>query len=155
MLVTIAVIAAAAHNALSPLGIRWTLSPDGRVGIPQVFESRLPQVSAADALRISEDNETIFIDVRDEKDYREAHIPGAINLPMREWSQLEAEVQRRLPKDARLVLYCYGGDCGLSTRMGKRLLELGYQHPIVLRRGWVEWKEAGYATVHRPREETR
>jgi rhodanese-related sulfurtransferase len=149
-LVVIALIAAAAYNAANPLGIRWTLSPDGRVGLPRAFESRLQQISAAEALALFRGGDAIFVDSRDEKDFEEDHVPRAINLPMRKWAQLEKGATARLPKDAKLVLYCYGGACGLSTRMGKRLLELGYQHPLVLRRGWAEWTEAGLPTVQKP-----
>jgi len=146
-LVVFALLVGAAYNALNPMGIRWTQSPDARVGIPRVFESRLPEISAPEALKMLSARDAIFVDSRDEKDYRKGHIPSAINIPMRRWAELEPEALKRLPRDAKLVLYCYGGACGLSTRMGKRLLELGYQRPIVLRRGWAEWTEAGYATT--------
>jgi rhodanese-related sulfurtransferase len=144
LLVALALAAAAVCNALIPLGIRWTPSPDGRVGIPRAFEQRLREIAAPEALKMLQAGDAIFVDSRDEKDYKEGHIPDAINFPMRQWARLEAGATRRLPRDAKLVLYCYGGACGLSTRMGKRLLELDYQHPIVLRRGWAEWTEAGY-----------
>jgi rhodanese-related sulfurtransferase len=146
-LVAIALAAAAVCNALIPLGIRWTPSPGGRVGIPRVFEQRLREIPAPEARKMLEAGDAIFVDSRDEKDYEKDHIPGAINIPMRQWGRLEASARERLPRDATLVLYCYGGACGLSTRMGKRLLELGYQHPIVLRRGWAEWTEARYPTA--------
>ena len=151
VLIVFALAIGAAYNVLNPLGIRWIRSPDGRVGIPRVFESRLHEIAAPEALKMLKAGDAIFVDSRDEKDYKKDHIPGAINIPMRQWAKLEADVTKRLPRDARLVLYCYGGACGLSTRMGKRLLELGYQHPIVLRRGWTEWTEAGYPTVQKPR----
>jgi rhodanese-related sulfurtransferase len=155
LLVALALAIGAACNALNPLGIRWTRSPDGRVGIPRVFESRLHEIAAPEALKMLEAGDAIFVDSRDEKDYRKDHIPRAISIPMRQWARLEAGARKRLPRDAKLVLYCYGGACGLSTRMGKRLLELGYQHPIVLRRGWTEWTEAGYPTVQEPRRKPK
>jgi len=143
-LVGLALLVGAIYNALNPEGIRWTLSPDGRVGIPRVLESRLPEISAAEALAILKAGDAIFVDSRDEKDYQKDHIAGAINIPMRKWAEQEQRVPKLLPREAKIVLYCYGGACGLSTQMGKRLLEMGYQHPIVLRRGWAEWTEAKY-----------
>ena len=153
VLVAIALVLAAGYNALNPAGIRWGLSAGGRVGIPRAFESRLPQISAAEALPLLESGEAIFVDSRDEKDYRADHIPDAINVPMRDWNEVWPKAQSRLPRDATLVLYCYGFHCGLSTRMGKRLLELGYEKPVVLRRGWAEWKGAGYPTARKPEGE--
>ena len=154
-LVVLALAFGAAYNALNPLGIRWTRSPDGRVGIPRAFEPRLREVAAPEALKILDAGDAIFVDSRDEKDYRKDHIPGAINIPMRQWAEVEANATKRLSRGAKLVLYCYGGACGLSTRMGKRLLELDYQHPIVLQRGWAEWTEAGYPTAQKPRGKPR
>jgi len=155
VLVVFALAIGATYNALNPLGIRWTRSPDGRIGIPRAFEQRLHEIAAPEALKALEAGDAIFVDSRDEKDYRKDHIPDAVNIPMRQWAELEADATKRLPRDAKLVLYCYGGACGLSTRMGKRLLELNYQHPIVLRRGWAEWTEAGYPTAQKPRRKPK
>ena len=146
LLLCLAFAVAAAANLANPLGIRWTLSPDGRVGIPRIYEERLPEVSAKEALAMLKTHSAVFVDTRDAKDYKVDRIPGAINLPMRDWQNSWPKVRSQLPKGAYLLLYCYGGKCGLSTRAGKRLLELGYQHPIVLEYGWKEWQKAGYAT---------
>jgi rhodanese-related sulfurtransferase len=148
-LLAVALVVGAIFNAANPQGLRWRPSPDGRIGIPRVFESRLPQISAAQALALLKSGGAIFVDSRDTKDYQADHIPGAISLPMREWNQAWPKMRARLPRDAVLVLYCYGGECGLSTRMGKRLLELGYRRLLVLRRGFAEWTEAGYPTVRK------
>lgn len=150
-LVAVALLAAAVANAFHPLGLRWTPSPDGRVGIPRAYEHRLQERSAAQARRLLRARDVIFVDTRDPKDYRRDHIPGAVNIPMRDWDRQWPKWRNRLPRSATLLLYCYGFHCGLSTRMGKRLLELGYERPVVLRRGWAEWQEAGYPTVRRPR----
>jgi len=146
-LVGIAFICAALTNAANPLGIRWTPSPDGRIGLPRVFEKRLPEVNARQALEMLRSGKAIFVDSRDAKDYQDNHIPGALNIPMREWNTAWPKMRHRLPKTRTLLLYCYGGKCGLSTRMAKRLLELGYQKPVILEYGWKEWTEARYPTV--------
>src|SRR5574340_1775600 len=67
-LVALALLGAAVANALNPEGIRWTLSPGGRVGIPRAFESRLPEISAAAAFTILKTHNSIFSDSRDETD---------------------------------------------------------------------------------------
>jgi len=149
-LVALALATAGVFNAFNPRGIRWTLPPDGRVGIPRAFEGRLPEISASEAQHLFKTGSAIFVDGRDEKDYRAGHVPGALNLPMRRWREMEAEAKHTLPRESRLVLYCYGGKCGLSTRMGKRLLEIGYQRPMVLRHGWEEWTKAGYRVERTP-----
>ena len=147
-LVGVAFTIAAFCNAANPLGIRWFLSPDGRAGIPRVFEDRMPEVDAEEALEMWRSHQALFVDSRDAKDYQTNHIPGAISIPMREWNVAWPKTRHQLPRQATLLLYCYGGKCGLSTRMAKRLLELGYEKPVILEYGWKEWTEAGYPTVH-------
>ena len=152
LLLCLALLVAAVANAANPLGIRWTLSPGGRVGIPRTYEARLPEASAKEARAMFDAGTAIFIDTRDARDYQKDHIPGAVNLPMRDWQRAWSKVSAsgELPKEARLLIYCYGRKCGLSTRAGKRLLEEGYRHPIILEYGWTEWNDAGYPTVEHP-----
>jgi rhodanese-related sulfurtransferase len=146
-LVAAALIIAAAYNAADPMGIPWTLSPDGRVGIPRAYESRLPQITAAQAFDLFQSGEALFVDSRDADDYEKDHIPGAINLPQRKWAQIWPHMWPQLPRDKALVLYCYGAHCGLSTRQGKLLLDNGYDKLLVLDYGWRAWTEAGYPTM--------
>lgn len=145
-----ALILSAAYNALNPLAIPWLPSAGGRVGIPRAYESRLPEIDAAEAFALHQAEEAIFVDSRDRVDYERDHIPGAINVPMRPWAEGWPEMESQLPREALLVLYCYGAHCGLSTRQGKRLLALGYTNLRVLDYGWSEWTKAGYPTVQHP-----
>jgi rhodanese-related sulfurtransferase len=150
LLLLSALLIAAIFNAANPLGIRWTPTSDGRVGIPRVYESRLPQITVEQALALFESGETLFVDSRDRKDYEKDHIPGAINLPQRIWVEVWPEMQSQVPRDRTLVLYCYGGHCGLSTRQAKRLLAEGYENFLILDRGWDGWTEAGNPTHRQP-----
>lgn len=62
------------------------------------------------------------IDVRTEAEYREAHLEGAINLPL---DRLRDEIARVAPdKNQPLLLHCRSGT---RSGMGKRALEqIGY-----------------------------
>ena len=150
LLVFLAVVLAAIANQVNPLGISWELSSAGRVGIPRSYEGLLPEVPAKVALGMLDSGDVIFLDSREAKDYIKDHIPGAINVPMREWAKAWPKVEGQMPKDGRYLLYCYGAKCGLSTRQAKVMLELGYQHLTVLEYGWKEWCEAGYPTAQPP-----
>jgi rhodanese-related sulfurtransferase len=151
-LLAAALALSAAYNAVNPLGIPWLPSAGGRVGIPRAYESRLPEVNAAEAFALYQTEEAVFVDSRDREDYERDHIPGAINVPMREWAEVWPEMESQLPREGLLVLYCYGAHCGLSTRQGKRLLALGYSNLRVLDYGWSEWTKAEYPTLQHPSE---
>jgi len=45
-----------------------------------------------------------LVEVLPAKEYREDHLPGAINLPLR---QLEAEVRRVLDASRPVIVYCW------------------------------------------------
>jgi rhodanese-related sulfurtransferase len=150
-LLCMAAAAAAVWNARLPLGIAWLPSPGNRVGIPRAFENRLPEINAAEALTLYQAGEALFVDSRDSQDYDKDQIPGAVNLPQREWAKLWPKMRERIPRDRLLVLYCYGAHCGLSTRQGKALLEEGYDKLVILDYGWAAWTKAGNPTVKHPR----
>ena len=150
ILVVSALVLAAVTNAVSPLGIGWLPSADGRVGIPRAYESRLPQITVDEAFRIYQSGNPLFVDSRDEKDFEDDRIPGAVNIPQRRWAEVWPEWQSKLPRDRQLLLYCYGGHCGLSTRQAKRLIVEGYEDFLIVDHGWDGWIAAGYPTELHP-----
>lgn len=151
VLVALAVLVAPVTNQLNPLGIPWLLPASGRPGIPRVYERRLPEVKAAKARDLLHQGDVVFLDSRDEKDYKLDHVPGAVNVPMRDWERAWPKMRDNLPRERTYLLYCYGAKCGLSTRQAKRMLGLGYTHLVILEHGWAEWTKAGYETVLHPK----
>ncbi len=65
--------------------------------------------------------DAIIIDVRKFGDFRQGHIPMAINLPL---AQIERR-QVKLPKGKTLIVYCETG--GASVQAARILAELGYE----------------------------
>ena len=45
-----------------------------------------------------------IVEVLPSKQYEEAHLPGAINIPLQKLKRHTAE---RLPKDKPVIVYCY------------------------------------------------
>ena len=78
--------------------------------------------------------ELVLIDVRAAEDYKEGHIPGAINLPEAEWPTLKG-----LSKDKLNVVYCYALTCHLAARAALFFAEKGF--PVSeLEGGWEDYK---------------
>ena len=80
-------------------------------------------ISAQDACRYLGEG-GVIIDVRTPEEFREGHVPNAINLPL---SGLPNDVVARFPKkDEVLLLHCLGGG---RSAVAKRLLRAkGYAH---------------------------
>lgn len=62
---------------------------------------------------------TILIDLRDEKEYRDAHIPGAKNIPYERW---ETEKETWKHRYDTVVFYCERGNQSMyaAKEMNKR-----------------------------------
>ena len=96
----------------------------------------------------------LLVDVRPQAHYREAHIPGAINLPYQMNSPKEVDYDdavdafdlSRLPKDksAPIIFQCNGPECWYSYKAARYMLKRGYTKIYWFRTGLPAWKAAGY-----------
>src|ERR1700730_13255096 len=78
------------------------------------------------------------LDVRPEDEFRQGHLPGALNIPLAQLEQRLAE----LPADREIVAYCRGPWCVLSFEAVSLLRGRGYRARR-LEDGLPEWKIAG------------
>jgi rhodanese-related sulfurtransferase/DNA-binding transcriptional ArsR family regulator len=78
------------------------------------------------------------LDVRPEDEFRDGHLPGALNIPL---AQLERRLAE-LPPDREIVAYCRGPWCVLSFEAVAALRRRGYRARR-LEDGYPEWKTAG------------
>lgn len=72
------------------------------------------------------------IDVREPNEFKQGHIPGAVNVPL---SQLQTKMSR-LPKDLPLYVYCQSG--ARSVVATKRLNKAGFT-TYNFRGGFMRW----------------
>lgn len=96
-------------------------------------------VAELDRMIRSGSQDYILIDVRDEMEFEEGHIPTAINIPA---EQLAARSDQ-LPKEKKIIVYCNTGS--RSYMAYKKLIGLAY--PSIFQSLFVEWKEAGLPTA--------
>jgi rhodanese-related sulfurtransferase len=71
--------------------------------------------------KIENGENIVVVDVREEKDFRKGHVPGAANLPEDQWQTL-----RGLSKDVPNIIYCYTQNCHLAARAAQRFEHEGY-----------------------------
>ncbi|WP_328928109.1 rhodanese-like domain-containing protein [Streptomyces sp. NBC_00190] len=80
------------------------------------------------------------IDTRSAESYREAHIPGALNLPHRD---LSSEHVVGLDRDVTYVTYGFGPDCNAGTKGAAKLAVLGFRVKEMIG-GFEYWKRDGF-----------
>lgn len=80
----------------------------------------------------------VLLDVRPEDEYGLGHLPGALNIPLRELERRLSELSR----DHDIVAYCRGPYCVLSFEAVAALRTHGF-NVRRLEKGFPEWKAAG------------
>jgi rhodanese-related sulfurtransferase len=75
------------------------------------------------AVRALVDAGAQLVEVLPPSEWRQEHLPGAINVPL---PQLRAEAVASLDRDAPTVVYCYDHECDLSARGARVLEQLGF-----------------------------
>ncbi len=94
------------------------------------------------------DINALFIDGREEADYKAGHIKGAINFPYMEFFKMshekKIELTRRFNKNGIIVAYCSGGKCEVSIDIAYELARLGFTSVNIYLGGYSEWEKNGY-----------
>jgi rhodanese-related sulfurtransferase len=65
-----------------------------------------------------------LVEVLPHEEYDELHLPGAINVPLKE---LDAQHAQRLDRERPVVVYCWDALCDMSPRAATRLDQLGFE----------------------------
>jgi ArsR family transcriptional regulator len=108
--------------------------------IATYFRARdeLEPVAAKELLARLRGGDVVLLDVRPEDEYGLGHLPGALNIPLRQLEQRLSE----LPRKREVIAYCRGPYCVLSFEAVAELRARGFR----VRRfeaGFPEWKAAG------------
>jgi molybdopterin/thiamine biosynthesis adenylyltransferase/rhodanese-related sulfurtransferase len=102
--------------------------------------SEIDEVDATHARELVDRGEPLVLDVREQSEWDEGHIPGAVHVPR---GSLESRIERTAPDPTRpIVVYCSVGN--RSAFAAKTLGELGYEDVTSLAGGFTDWKRNGF-----------
>ena len=82
-----------------------------------------------------------LVEVLPEKNFKDGHIPGAINIPLGMFGSL---VDKYLEKEDTIVVYCASYSCQASTMAAQKLLEMGFEHTVDFKAGKRWWVHSGF-----------
>lgn len=108
------------------------------------------KVINTEQLKTMMDNKVPFVlvDARTKEEYDEAHIAGAISIPVKKFDEL----QSTLPSDksSLVVIYCNGVKCGKSRSLAGKAAEAGYSNLMIYGDGFPVWEEKDMKIVAGP-----
>jgi len=106
-------------------------------------KKRVKETNVADVKRRMDAGEKfVLVDVREESEWAQGHLPEAIHLGK---GIIERDVEQRVPDaGAKIILYCGGGF--RSALAADNLQKMGYTNVESMDGGWKGWIGAGLPT---------
>jgi len=106
-------------------------------------KSRVKETNVAAVKRRREAGEKfILVDVREDNEWANGHLPGAVHLGK---GIIERDIEQRVPDtNAKVILYCGGGF--RSALVADNLQKMGYTNVESMDGGWKGWLDAGLPT---------
>jgi rhodanese-related sulfurtransferase len=99
--------------------------------------------------KLNHPKNTVVIEAQPPDQYREAHLPGALNIPPDQLQKLAPELIPR--KDMEVVVYSAGPTCHASDQVAQELVEMGYSNVRHYAGGKSDWIEADMPIVREHR----
>lgn len=103
--------------------------------------SRIPQIEPAELARMRGDNVPVVIDVRNDAEWNDGHLPAAVHIPLGRLSDRVAH----LPKGQPLMMQCASG--ARSSIAASVLRRAGFGDVSNLTGGYQAWTAAGLPTT--------
>jgi len=101
--------------------------------------SGIRSVDPAGAVQLINHEGAHVLDVREDREWQQGHIPGATHIPLGQLSDRMGELDKQ--KGEPLVVVCRSGQ--RSTNAAVRLRKAGFEQVYNLNGGTMSWQQAG------------
>lgn len=118
----------------------YPVSSEGDTAIiPEAAEPTDPEFISVGAAADLFNRGVLFVDARDEWDYQQGHVRGAVNVPFEGDESILEEFLASADKSRDMVVYCSGAECDLSLYLGRTLQAEGFTGVHIFFGGWNDW----------------
>ena len=115
------------------------MSPKSGTDLINEAKTRIREIAPNQVKSLIERKEkAVYLDVREPNEWNLGHLPGAVHIPR---GTLETKIEQAIPRDARIVIYCAGGN--RSALAADTLQQMGYSKVESMSGGWRDWVAAG------------
>lgn len=98
-------------------------------------------ISPKEASALYSEKKAVIVDVREEDEWNEGHIAGAIHIPLKQLNTLLPELQQY--KDTTIITQCKSG--GRSAKAVEELKSAGFSKVYSMDGGIKAWSQQGLA----------
>lgn len=95
-------------------------------------------ITTPQLIQLKQSEQVLIFDARSTTEFNQAHIPGAFNLPVKDFNQYRMKVDS-LPNDIWLVSYCDDPSCNQAELLAHELIIAGYDLVAVYFEGLNGW----------------
>jgi rhodanese-related sulfurtransferase len=95
--------------------------------------------------KLDHPKKSVLVEALPPEDYRQSHLPGALNMPPDQVRNLASELIPR--NDMEVIVYCANPQCDASERVAQQLLTMGYSNVRLYRAGKQDWISAGLPII--------
>ncbi|KJV06112.1 rhodanese-like domain-containing protein [Methylocucumis oryzae] len=120
--------------------LKWLLSLV--LLLPLTSHAEENSINAEQAAMLSKDKQAVIIDVREQNEWQQSHIPNAIHIPLNELPQRLSELNRF--KSSTIITQCRSGK--RSAQAQSVLKNAGFTTVLNLTGGLNAWQSAGLPT---------
>jgi rhodanese-related sulfurtransferase len=106
-------------------------------------KKNITEISPEDAAAKLQNHEAVIVDVRENDEWEDGHIPHAIHLSR---GTIELDIEEKVP-DPNAVIICHCGGGGRSALAAESLQKMGYKNVRSMAGGFKAWKQAGLPTA--------
>ena len=104
------------------------------------MNNNIPTVDVHQLKKLLDNEHICLIDVRENQEWEEVHIPQAKHLPKGELNERIFDIAPN--KEAPIYLHCRGGMRSITA--AQNLMELGYKNVYSVTGGIADWERSGY-----------
>ncbi|HEU0275925.1 MAG TPA: rhodanese-like domain-containing protein [Candidatus Udaeobacter sp.] len=106
-------------------------------------KKKIVEILPADAAAKSKAGEAVIVDVRENDEWDDEHIPNAIHMGR---GTIELDVEEKV-SDQNAMIICHCGGGGRSALAAESLQKMGYKNVRSMAGGLKAWKAIGLPTT--------
>jgi rhodanese-related sulfurtransferase len=103
----------------------------------------ITEISPQDAAAKLKSGEAVIVDVRENDEWNEEHIPDAIHMSR---GTIELDIEEKVP-DTSAMIICHCGGGGRGALATESLQKMGYKNVRNMAGGFKAWKAAALPTT--------